>query len=77
MDKFIEYLKSLNCIIFERKDNGLHFLSDLRLQGSDIDYLPDNLTIDGSLDIRDTNITSLPDNLSIGNCLLLVKCNIT
>lgn len=66
MDKFIEQLKSLNCIIFERKDNGLHFISDLYLKGSDIDYLPDNLTIDGTLDIRDTNITSLPDILTLG-----------
>jgi hypothetical protein len=77
MDKFIEQLKELKCIIFEHKDKGLHFISDLHLQGTDIDYLPNNLTIDGSLDIRDTNVTKLPDNLTIGNCFLLVKCNIT
>ena len=70
MDKFIEQLKRLNCNIFERKDNALHFISDLYLKGSDIYYLPDNLTIDGTLDIRDTNITSLPDNLIVRDVIL-------
>ncbi|ECF4654100.1 hypothetical protein FK264_23490, partial [Salmonella enterica subsp. enterica serovar Nima] len=31
-----------------------------------VDTLPDNLTVDGGLDLSGTSITTLPDNLTVG-----------
>ena len=41
----------------------------LDLQGTQIQSLPDNLTVGGYLDLRGTQIQSLPDNLTVGGSL--------
>ena len=48
-----------------KRNNG-----NLNLWGrEDITELPDNLTVDGSLDLGYTKIASLPDNLTVGGSL--------
>ena len=49
------------------KRNGGH----LNLSGTQIQSLPDNLTVGGYLDLSETQIQSLPDNLTVGDSLLL------
>ena len=41
----------------------------LDLRGTQIQSLPDNLTVGGSLDLEGTQIQSLPDNLTVGGYL--------
>ena len=38
---------------------------NLDLYGSDVEELPDNLTVGGWLDLRNTEITALPNNLYV------------
>lgn len=40
---------------------------------SGVDALPDNLTVGGSLNLRDTSITALPDNLTVGEVVFLSR----
>lgn len=49
---------------------------DLRLKGSSITSLPDDLTVGGALDLRDTGIQSLPDDLTVGDSLYLSRTQI-
>nr|DAF63627.1 MAG TPA: E3 ubiquitin-protein ligase [Podoviridae sp. ctz6O13] len=50
---------------------GTKFLKFLNASGSALKELPDNLVIEGDLDLSRTPIDSLPYNLVVGNCLSL------
>ena len=39
--------------------------------------LPDNLSVEGDLDLRNSDITALPDNFSVGGSLDLSYSDIT
>ncbi len=43
----------------------------------DVYNLPDNLEVEGNLNLRNTDITSLPDNLIVKGDLYLENTNIT
>ncbi|EBT7406901.1 hypothetical protein CPC78_16430, partial [Salmonella enterica] len=60
-------------------DNGnITVTHNLNLEDvSDVDALPDNLTVGGWLDLRGTSITTLPDNLTVGGGLYLSGTSIT
>ncbi|EHG4039804.1 hypothetical protein J4198_003530 [Salmonella enterica] len=60
-------------------DNGnITVTNNLNLEDvSDVDALPDNLTVGGWLDLRGTSITTLPDNLTVGGWLDLSGASIT
>ncbi|ECE5792760.1 hypothetical protein CSQ32_001732 [Salmonella enterica subsp. diarizonae] len=60
-------------------DNGnITVTNDLNLEDvSDVDALPDNLTVGDGLDLRGTSITTLPDNLTVGGGLYLRGTSIT
>lgn len=48
----------------------------LDLRFTDIDSLPDNLTVGGSLDLSHTKIESLPENLVVGGWLNINNTNV-
>ena len=50
---------------------------NLDLWHTDVQALPDNLTVGGGLDLRGTQITALPDNLTVGGGLDLSGTQIT
>ena len=50
---------------------------NLDLSQSDVEELPENLTVGGGLDLRGTQITSLPENLTVGGGLYLSGTQIT
>ncbi|EKE3534669.1 hypothetical protein U9T76_000941 [Salmonella enterica] len=60
-------------------DNGnITVTNDLNLEDvSDVDALPDNLTVGDGLDLSGTSITTLPDNLTVGDGLDLSGTSIT
>ncbi|EJL1706357.1 hypothetical protein NL898_003588, partial [Salmonella enterica] len=60
-------------------DNGnITVTNNLNLEDvSDVDALPDNLTVGGWLYLRGTSITTLPDNLTVGGGLDLRGTSIT
>ncbi|EMZ4576059.1 hypothetical protein ABDM74_004370, partial [Salmonella enterica] len=60
-------------------DNGnITVTNDLNLEDvSDVDALPDNLTVGDGLDLSGTSITTLPDNLTVGGWLDLRGTSIT
>jgi hypothetical protein len=45
--------------------NSVEIFHPININGSNINWLPDNMTIHGFLDIENTNITKLPINLKI------------
>ena len=49
----------------------------LDLSGTNITKLPDNLTVNESLNLERTNIAELPNNLTVGRYLLLKESKIT
>ena len=58
-------------------DFSIDYKSDLFLVNTNITKLPNNLTVNGWLDLRNTNITKLPDNLTVHGYLNLTNINIT
>ena len=50
---------------------------NLNLYHTDVQSLPDNLTVGGWLDLSGTQITALPDNLTVGGWLYLSGTQIT
>ena len=61
---------------FESGKISIH--GNLELEGaSEVDALPDNLSVGGWLYLRGTSITALPDNLSVGGWLDLRGTSIT
>ncbi|EHP6865647.1 hypothetical protein KK522_000270, partial [Salmonella enterica] len=60
-------------------DNGnITVTHNLNLEDvSDVDALPDNLTVGGWLYLRGTSITTLPENLTVGGWLDLSGTSIT
>jgi len=59
------------------KDNILYVRNDVFLYRENIDELPDNLNISGSLDLEDCTIYKLPNNLTISGLLNLGGTYIT
>ena len=57
--------------ITELPDNLTKVGRHLFLNRTQIQKLPNNLTVNGTLDLRETPITELPDNLSVGGDLYL------
>ena len=46
-------------------------------EARNVTALPDNLTVGGFLDLRDTGVTKLPDNLKVGGNLYLQGTGVT
>jgi len=65
-EKFINYYLTHNYAI---ENNRLIINDNLILRGSNIQELPDNLTIIGYCGLYDTNVIKLPTNLIIKNGL--------
>ena len=53
----------------EYNEGKFSYSGNLDLRGTQIQSLPDNLTVGGSLYLRGTQIQSLPDNLTVGGYL--------
>lgn len=47
-------------------EEDLHIKENLLLIGAPLESLPDNLTVDGAMDISHSQIKSLPKNLTVG-----------
>lgn len=65
-----EYLKDIDKLLILGQGS-------LDLAGSDIEYLPDNLTIPGFLNLRESKIKKLPENLIVEDFIDLNETEIT
>lgn len=61
----------------EVKDGKAYYNDDLDLYGAKITELPDNLVVDGYLNLNNSEITELPDNLVVGGNFYLYNTKIT
>ena len=78
LEQQISKFEEQTCRQLNIKNNKPYYAGDLDLDGcTGITSLPDNLTVGGYLDLRDTGITSLPDNLTVGGYLDLDGTGIT
>jgi hypothetical protein len=57
--------------------DGLHVAGDLRIVRRCIERLPDNLRVDGSLNLYGTPIKALPANLHVGGDVMLTRTMIS
>ena len=62
---------------FVESENGFRYYGNLFLYKCDIESLPNNLVVEGYLDLEGTCITSLPDNLTVGSFLDIRGTKIT
>ena len=62
---------------FVESENGFRYYGDLLLYKCDIESLPNNLVVEGYLDLDGASITSLPDNLTVGGYLDIRGTKIT
>jgi len=57
--------------------NNIDWDGDVKVSGSDVTALPENLVVGGWLDLRYTNIIQLPAGLKVGGSLYLQHTKIT
>ena len=69
MNEFIEILKSKPGIDYTISEGKISVYGNLDLAYSDIEKLPDGLTVSGNLDLYNTPIKELPDGLTVGGYL--------
>ena len=70
-EKVIKKFKEETGYTLEYKNGQFSYGGYLYLEDTQIQSLPDNLTVGGYLDLRGTQIQSLPDNLTVGGGLYL------
>ena len=70
-EEIIKKFKEETGCTLEYSNGKFSFDGYLYLLGTQIQSLPDNLTVGGSLDLEGTQILSLPDNLTVGGSLYL------
>jgi len=64
--------------VFDWIEEGqTEFYGNLSFHESSITHLPNNMKVEGWLDLTNTNITKLPDNLYVGGNLYIERTNIT
>nr|DAK97939.1 MAG TPA: hypothetical protein [Ackermannviridae sp.] len=69
MNKEIEKFRNLTSCDLTEQDGKVYFGSSIRLINSDIETIPDNLTVDDDVVIaRCTKLKKLPDNLTVRGC---------
>ena len=76
-EKVIKKFKEETGYTLEYKNGQFSYGGYLDLEGTQIQSLPDNLTVGGNLYLGGTQIQSLPDNLTVGGDLYLEGTQIT
>ena len=69
--EIIKKFKEETGYTLEYNDGKFSYDGNLYLRGTQIQSLPDNLTVGGYLYLEGTQIQSLPDNLTVGGDLYL------
>ena len=75
--EIIKKFKEETGYTLEYNDGKFSYDGNLYLRGTQIQSLPDNLTVGGYLYLEGTQIQSLPDNLTVGGYLDLRRTQIT
>lgn len=74
--KILGFFEESKAIIFDQDNLSINLKSDLYFPGKQVEKLPDNLTVNGNIDITNTPMSNLPRGLHVTGFLLIASTSI-